>query len=61
MQHDLAVAIAAKILDTYHPNGTYPPEELLALTELISGVIEEQQNKMDAIVGVMRYLYGREK
>lgn len=45
MQHDLAVAIAAKILDTYHPNGTYPPEELLALTELISGVIEEQQNK----------------
>lgn len=46
MQTDLAVAIAVKILDTYYPDKTYPPEEILALAELVSGVIKEEQNKI---------------
>jgi hypothetical protein len=45
MQHDLAVAIAVKVLDSYYPSGDYSSVELLALAELISGVIKEQENK----------------
>lgn len=45
MQHDLAVAIAVKVLDSYYPNGDYSNVELLTLTELISGVIKEQESR----------------
>ena len=46
MQHDLAVAIAVRILDNYYPNGDYCGNELQQLVQIIREAIKDQQNKV---------------